>query len=154
RTRSNLEGQGYALGDDGVFRARGQDDYMPLYEAKQFHQFDHRYATLDGATSEEKGLETTESQHQSRSYVVLPRYWVPRADMEQVLAAIDWRYQWLLGYRRVAASTNERTGIFSILPRTGCGDSCFLMLPEFSMPHGILLLLANGNAITFDYILR
>ncbi|GIW10808.1 MAG: hypothetical protein KatS3mg061_1865 [Dehalococcoidia bacterium] len=44
RTRAELEQAGYALGADGRFRGHGEV-WLPLYEAKMIHQFDHRFAT-------------------------------------------------------------------------------------------------------------
>src|SRR6266446_891538 len=58
RTREQLEAKGWTL-DGNVFR-QGHNVYLPLYEAKMFHHFDHRWATYDGLdtrdlTSTEKG---------------------------------------------------------------------------------------------------
>ncbi len=152
RTRAQLEATGYSLGSDGIFRQAGQEDYVPLYEAKLFHQFDHRFATFEGGPAEDKARDTTEAEHQNPAYVPTPRYWVPGAEVERALG--DWKAPWLLAFRRIARSTDERTGIFSLTPRLGHGDSSFLMLPGQHLSHLVAALLANLNSIAFDYIMR
>ncbi|GIW70806.1 MAG: hypothetical protein KatS3mg102_0348 [Planctomycetota bacterium] len=41
RTREELEREGFRL--EGNVFARGEERYLPLYEAKMIHQFDHRF---------------------------------------------------------------------------------------------------------------
>lgn len=78
--------------------------YFPLYEAKMFHQFDHRWATFTGVDplaeeDEEEALEEEESdedeggsdksktrdctlaEKQDSAYLPTPRYWVSEADV-------------------------------------------------------------------------
>lgn len=45
RTREQLEAEGWSL-DDNIFRS-DEDVYLPLYEAKMLHHFDHRWTTYD-----------------------------------------------------------------------------------------------------------
>ncbi|MCC6310861.1 MAG: N-6 DNA methylase, partial [Trueperaceae bacterium] len=63
RTRQQLENQGYEL-DGNIFR-KGKATYLPLYEAKMIHHFDHRYATYqpDGSIRD-----TTLEEHQDPSF--------------------------------------------------------------------------------------
>ena len=62
---------------------------MPLYEAKLFHQYDHRFATFDGV--DEKALrggnarELASIEKTDPEAVVIPRYWVPEEEVEQRL---------------------------------------------------------------------
>jgi len=48
--------------------------YLPLYEAKMVHHYDHRWATYerDGETSRDM----TDAEKQQPDYLPLPRYWV------------------------------------------------------------------------------
>ena len=48
--------------------------YLPLYEAKMVHQYDHRWATYE--TDGETSRDCTLSEKQNLDYTVLPRYWV------------------------------------------------------------------------------
>jgi len=60
--------------------------YLPLYEAKMMHQFDHRYATYEGATEANLNAgilpQSTPEQKADPLYAVEPRYWV---DEEEVV---------------------------------------------------------------------
>jgi hypothetical protein len=61
----------------------GQRRYLPLYEAKMVHQFDHRYGTYEGATQEQLNVgilpQPTSEQKQDPTFVIQPRYWVEEA---------------------------------------------------------------------------
>jgi len=46
RMREELEGAWFVL--NGSIFERNGEKFPPLYEAKLFHQFDHRFATYDG----------------------------------------------------------------------------------------------------------
>ena len=50
RTREQLVGEGWQL--EGNIFVRGDKRYLPLYEAKLFHQYDHRFATFHGVEEE------------------------------------------------------------------------------------------------------
>ena len=41
--------------EGNIFVQRSKERYLPLYEAKLFHQYDHRFATFHGV--ERKGTE-------------------------------------------------------------------------------------------------
>jgi hypothetical protein len=89
RTREELERDGYALKGNVFVRADGQE-YLPLYEAKLFHQYDHRFATFEGATKENlragNARDMTAAEKANAETVVIPRYWVPA---DEVAAKLD-----------------------------------------------------------------
>lgn len=62
--------------------------------------------------------------------------------------------KWLMGYRRITNTTNERTCLMTILPRVAAGDSVFLMTPADSVGTMSAVLIANLVCIPFDYICR
>jgi hypothetical protein len=51
RTSAQLEADRYRLG--GNIFVGAQDQYLPLFEAKMLHQFDHRFSTYEGATQKQ-----------------------------------------------------------------------------------------------------
>lgn len=63
--------------------------------------------------------------------------------------------RWLMGWRRNARSTDERTTIATVMPRSAQGDSVFLWMtaPAFG-PAGNAALLANLSTLVFDYVAR
>lgn len=78
RTASELAADGYQL-QGNVFI--GVDDrYLPLYEAKMLHQFDHRFSTYEGATQNQLNVgilpQPSAEQKRDPKFAVHPRYWV------------------------------------------------------------------------------
>jgi hypothetical protein len=128
--------------------------YLPLYEAKMLWHYDHRYGTYEGVSDRSSTQLPTpdERQHADPHFVVQPWYWVPAEEVEARLG--EWKRGWLLGFRDVTNATNERTAIFSLLPRVGAGNKIPLLI--FDRPNSLLqaCLLANTCSIPFDYAAR
>ena len=150
-----LEAGGTQDGSDWLLP--GGARYVPLYEAKMVHHFDHRFATY-----EENGKDTrdvTDSEKADPAYFVRPRYWVPEYEVNKALASFEgalWKEQkrgWLLGWRDIARSTDERTVIAGVIPRVGSGDTFLLMLSD-RVPREQCGLIANLSSLSFDYASR
>ncbi|MQL50850.1 N-6 DNA methylase [Desulfofundulus thermobenzoicus] len=165
RTTQELEEQGYVLmrgrdlgRPDGLCYVRGDEIWLPLYEAKMIWQFDHRFGTYKGVppnTSSTHLPTPREEDYADPDYFVLPRYWVSEEEVEVRLE--QWKCGWLLSFRRVARANDERTGIFSIILRSGVGDSLFLLLIMTEQRYSSCLnscLLVNLNSLVFDYFVR
>jgi len=63
--------------------------------------------------------------------------------------------RWLMGWRDICRSTDERTVIASVIPRVGVGNKIPLLFPAPS--HGALrsaALLGNLSALTLDFVAR
>ena len=86
---------------------------LPLYEAKMIQHFDHRLGTYGGQTQAQANMGTlprlTLEQQDDPACVVLPRYWVDKIEVDKRLARRDWKKNWLLGWRDIARSSDERT---------------------------------------------
>ena len=127
--------------------------YIPLYEAKMIHQFDHRWAGYaeDGESSTNLGT----PEKQRPTYEPAPRYWVPDTEVNERLAAKGWNRGWLMGWRDITNATNERTVISTVFPRVGVGNSLPLMLFD-SDRHSKSLsgLTANLCALSLDFAAR
>ena len=77
RTKEQLEIAGFTSAN--VFE-RGEEKFLPLYEAKMMHHFPHRYG--DYAMRAEGSLDSElpripAAKLQDPDYAVKPRYWVP-----------------------------------------------------------------------------
>ena len=87
RTRSQLEEAGWLL-NGNVFE-RGGDRYLPLYEAKLFHQYDHRFSTFDGvgesAVRRGSARNMTPDEKSDPGSAVIPRYWVAEKEVQKRL---------------------------------------------------------------------
>ncbi len=141
RTRDHMEEDGWEIRGNSF--VKGEEVYLPLYEAKLFHQYDHRFATFEGASPKEirtgKARPMTPEEKADPGAVSLPRYWIPRREVKQrsvahfdtsTLRHFDTstlRHAGTLGaklaLRQVTNSTNERTSILSMIPIVGLGHS-------------------------------
>lgn len=62
--------------------------------------------------------------------------------------------RWLMGWRDICRSTDERTVIASVVPRSGVGDTLLLMFPQVGEGRLYACLLADQNCLAHDYIAR
>lgn len=78
RTADQLSIEGYRL--EGNVFVSPYDRYLPLYEAKMLHQFDHRFSTYEGATDAQLRMKTlprcTPAQKADPCFTAQPTYWV------------------------------------------------------------------------------
>lgn len=135
-------------------RGVGGEGYLPLYEAKMIWHYDHRYGTYEGVRDRSSTQLPTpnERQHADPHFVVQPWYWVPAEEVQAHLG--EWQRGWLLGFRNVARSTDERTAIFSLLPRVGVGNSLPVLLPSNISAPFVAGLVANFSTLPFDWVVR
>jgi hypothetical protein len=126
--------------------------YVPLYEAKMVHQFDHRWATYIGAESRDTDL----AEKQNPAWESTPHYWVPAREVLDKLAAKGWTRNWLMGWRDITNATNERTVIASIIPKFGVGNKVpLIFLTRANEMVGLsTCLLANLDTLVLDFVAR
>ena len=157
KTRPELEAAGFAL--RGNRFVKGSEVYLPLYEAKMIWQFDHRFATYDPGAPRTR--DTRPEEHADPAYQPMPRYWVPATEVEARLVRSGrdgrevWRWGrgWMLGFRDITNATNERTAIFSLVPRVGVGHTLPLLFSEMSA-LAQMGLLANFGSLVLDFVAR
>ena len=164
RTREQLEADGWHL--EGNVFVRGSHRYLPLYEAKMLHHYDHRWATFQ---DDDSIRDVTIAEKQDSDFVVMPRYWVPERDVPtgkldkqghpilefgviSRVAARGWHHNWLLGFRKICRATDERTVIAYIFPIGGVGDSGNLIFSAGDTSP--VLLAANAMSYALDYVQR
>ena len=91
RTHEQLTDEGWEL-HGNVFQRDGER-YLPLYEAKLFHQYDHRFATFEGVPAQKvkggKPRPMTSNEKANPEAVVLPRYWVPEEEVAKKLGKLE-----------------------------------------------------------------
>ena len=145
-----------ALDDLRPTAAALDSTYVPLYEAKMIHQFDHRWATYaPGAGSDDEGSrDSILAEKADPDFEATPRYWVPDADVTARLSAKGWKSDWLLSSRMIARATDERTVISGIIPISGVGNSAALWFPGLRIAQGICALYGNLDSIILDYVVR
>ena len=153
RNSAQLEAAGYSPDgnawcsptENGIQQSR----YVPLYEAKMMHQYDHRWYSYA-----DTGDQTPAADKKANAdYEPAPRYWVPGDQVESRLNELNWTRGWLLGWRDIARTTDERTAIFSVMPRTAVGHTCPLLFVDAPAVH-CAALYANFNSLVFDFVTR
>jgi hypothetical protein len=136
-------------GDSHLFHTEAGEGLLPLYEAKLMHQFTHRWATYGGDTVRELTLEELADP----SVTITPRYWVAQEAVAERLAG-KWEQEWLLGFRDICRSTDERTAIFSLLPLAGVGHKIPLVFLGVDSALLAGCFLACVNSLPFDFVAR
>jgi hypothetical protein len=242
RTREQLEHEGWRL--EGNVFIKGKELYLPLYEAKMLHHFDHRFGTYEGVSEDSASTHLpslTHEQYNNPSFYILPRYWVKEEEVlikvskvtnvikeafatrderlcfqalyywiagyrlnrnkevdfpGKLLKSIpelfsDWLIAqkiemdypltkedmkiiynsgscidaikkiitkrvpgWLLGWRDITNTTNERTVIASILPLAAVGNNAPLMVFNNIEANIIVMLVTNLSCFCLDFISR
>ena len=153
-----LAADGYTL--NGNTWSKGDDRYLPLYEAKMVQAYDHRAAGVRMAAGnwmrQGQTEETNLVEHQNPEFVVQPRYWVASGDVERVAGGVAW----MLTYKDITSATNQRTMIAAMLPKVALMNSAPFMTVGGDGSGGALgirrelCLLANLNALSYDFIAR
>jgi hypothetical protein len=119
-----------------------------MYEAKLFHQYDHRWATYEGISTRD----VNQQDKRDARCLVQTRYYLPRGEVVKRHPAY-WNADWLVAYRDIARNTDERTVISSVLPFSGTDMTVRLVLPT-TPPTLTACVLANLNTLTLDFASR
>ena len=156
RTAAQLEAEGF-YPIQGNHWKRGEELYLPLYQGRMIHQFDHRANSVrvnpESTHNPYLSEEVTEAQHSDPGFQPSTQYWVPASDVESV---VPKSRGWVIAFRRIARSTDVRTLIAAIIPQVGCGDPLPILLPSRSgFDSGdAAYLVANLNSFSLDYVSR
>jgi hypothetical protein len=142
--------------DSHLFSKLPGEGLLPLHEAKMIHQFDHRYATYEGASQAQLNVgslpQISPEQKADLTITAKPRYWVQGEEVEERLSNL-WSKGWMMAFRRITSNVVERTMIATLLPRVGTPDVLPLCIVAEDAPLAACLL-ANFNSLCFDYIAR
>ena len=129
---------------------------VPLYEGKFFWHFDHRFASFsyDNHSALRDAQDIELPQKQDHDFKIVPRYWVSQESVGERWSQKEWNQPWVLVWRKISSSTNERTLVLSVLPsRVGAGDSVVMLMPQVDDVMASCLL-AVMNSLVLDFILR
>jgi hypothetical protein len=145
--------------DSKLFIEQKKADYLPLYEAKLFWHFDHRFSSyeLKGIVQGKGGRGLPDmpiENHINPNYVIQPQYWVSQEDVD-ANTPDSWQKKWFVVFRDVTSAKLERTAVFTIIPKVGVGHKAPIVLfPEGKATELIACFLANMNSMAFDYVSR
>lgn len=152
RTWATLEGAGARREGAGWVEPSGAV-WVPLYEAKMIHQFDHRWATYE--PDGESSRDVADDEKCDPAFLPTPRYWVPAREVEERLRAKGWTRGWLMGWRDITNATNERTVIAAAFPPVGVGNNLPLMFFDAShAPEKLAGLVGCLSSLACDFVGR
>jgi hypothetical protein len=142
--------------DANLFQERNAVGVAPLYEAKMVHHFDHRLGTYEGQTEAQANMGTlphlTTEQHDDPSFAVRPRYWIDNTEVDKRLKRREWQRGWAIGWRDICRSTDQRTVIGTVIPRSAVGNKFPLLL--IRQTSEAALLIASLSSFVLDYCAR
>jgi len=149
RMQEEMEEAGFVL--DGNRFVKGDEVWLPLYEGKMFWHYDHRFGTFEGVESRSSTSipMPAEEKYADPEYLTMPWYWVSDAEVRKKMGNSGY----LIGFRDVTNTTNERTSIFSIIPFSAVNHKAPLLFTSNSDIQ-LTSLIANLNALSFDYVTR
>ena len=133
-----------------------KENFLPIYEAKLIWHYDHRYSTFEGCSKQDikngNAEYITEQQKKDVHKDGLSRWIVHTKEPEDFNKKYACRHDWYLAIRMVARSSDERTLVASIIPKSGSVNSLNLVT-GIDAPQSACLL-ANLNSIVMDYVTR
>ena len=156
RTAAQLDSDGFYPADGNRWK-RGDEIYLPLYQGRMIHQFDHRANSVrvnsENTHNPYLSVEVSEAQHADPGFLPVSQFWVPA---ERVEVDIPRARGYALGFRDIARATDVRTFVASMVPWAGFGHKLPILLAsneELDVERSTYLL-ANFNGFGFDYITR
>ena len=156
RTAKQLELAGFYPVEGNRWK-RGKELYLPLYQGRMIHQFDHRVSSVrvnpESTHNPYLSEAVTEAQHADPAFLPQPQYWVPANAVDE--GVTNDRQYWL-AFRDIARPTDARTMIVSLIPPVGAGNKVPLLIP-YDNECDINIascLVANLNSLPFDYFVR
>ena len=155
RNGAHLDADGFYPVDGNRWK-KGEELYLPLYQGRMIHQFDHRANSVrvnpENLHNPYLSEEVSEAQHADPSFVPYFAHWVP---YEDVVREFPESREWIISYRRLARSTDVRTMIATLGPYAGYEvNANIVYLSSESIPTSHVCLVANLNSIPFDYVVR
>ncbi len=126
-----------------IRRSNPGGQWAKVYEAKLFHQFDHRFASY----RREDSLEAV--NHNAPCATAEPRIWI-RQTITSSHYGQDWP-NWVVAYRDIARSGDERTMISAVIPDAGADYTVRHLVSAW---HRQPFILAVFNSFIYDYLIR
>lgn len=124
--------------------------HLPLHEGKHVWHYTHRFATGEGMP-EDKTRPVSDVEAKSADFEIRTRHYVAETEVSRKLAHRT-QAGWLIGWRDIAAATNQRTLIPAIFPRSAAGNK--LPLFEVGSAASSVSLIAAMSSLPCDYVLR
>ena len=152
RTAAQLANEGFYRVEGNRWQ-KGEELYLPLYQGRMIHQFDHRANSVrvnpENTHNPYLSEQVTQQQHADPHFLPQSQYWVPAAAVE---ATFTESCDYALAFRDIARTTDVRSVIGSIAPKYGYGNSLPMLVPDDA--QAATCLMANLNALCLDFVAR
>jgi hypothetical protein len=136
---------------------KGLTRFLPLIEAKMINIYNHRHGDFNDAPAGERVHVLPRmpiARLKNPDYLTQPFYWIQKSEVDEQLAAKNWKRDWLIGWRDVTdARASSRTLKASVIPRAGVNDKFLLMLPDADSSK-CAALIGNLSSLVCDYLAR
>ena len=157
--KESIEEQQFVRYENYYYKQEFQ--FVPLFEGKCIHQYDHRFGTFDTIAKEKRyGIRATPRypdiyEYQQRDFESFPRYWVSGNYHSLDVKTRKLNSLWNLAFKDVTnVLTNFRTAIACIVGKVTCSSS----LPNIVVSRGdakeTAFFLSMFNSVPYDYLLR
>lgn len=151
-----LKKEGFNLG--GNIWKKGKQVFLPLYEAKMFRHYDHRFGSVyikpENWINQGQTTESTLVEHQNPEFVVQPRWWVDGSEVSKKLSS-SASNRGFIAFRDITRVTDSRTMIASYIPYSGISNTAPLLLTGQGISaREECCLLGNLNSFSFDFVTR
>ena len=135
---------------------RGDDMWVPLYQGRMIHHFDHRANSVGYNPASEHNPyvsePVTDEEKANPGHFPRSQYWVAA---HEVARKLPQNNRWTVAFRDIARSTDERTMIAAVAPRAAYGHKVPLLLPDPTLSAGAAAcVVANLDSIALDYVAR
>ena len=161
RTYAQLTAQGATL-NGNTFTTVDGETYVPLYEGKMIWHYNHHYGTWPTEGERPNSINMPpEDELANPDSCIMPWYWVPLAAVKERLVKYDkdgnvvweWKHNWMLCFKDISKSTNERTIIATIVPKQGFNNKTPIIFEESGVLDGTIMC-GILSSIVFDYVTR
>ena len=152
RTAERLAAEGFYPVQGNRWQ-KGEELYLPLYQGRMISHFDHRANSVrvnpENTHNPYLSEPVSQSQHADPDFLPQTQYWVPAADVEEIMPGTQG---YTLGFRDIARPTDVRTMITAIVPWAGYGNTAPLIVGNDAW--GSACLVANLSAYCLDFAAR
>ena len=161
RTYAQLTAQGATL-NGNTFTTVDGETYVPLYEGKMIWHYNHHFGSWPTEGERPNSINTpAEDELANPDSCIMPWYWVPLSVVNDRLVKYDrdgnivweWTHNWMLCFRDISKSTNERTMIATIVPKQGFNNKTPIIFGESGILDGTIMC-GILSSIVFDYVTR
>ena len=115
--------------------------------------YDHRAASIEVDANRTfrpgQPVSSSVAEHADPNWSPMPQSWIDKSQIGP-----EFSNGWFLAFKDITSSTNMRTMIAAIIPRSGVGDMLPLILSLEDSKFSLIALLSIFNSIICDFVAR